>query len=451
MVKSIGKLKLFSIALLLIQASYSQEIDSLYEVATWYGFRKASVNFTFDDGCVNQFAKAIPLFNEFDFNLTLFTVTDWSPSWNTLKQAADSGHEVASHTVSHPNLSQLPSGNQRTEFGNSKAIIESNIIGPRCLTIAYPYCATGIDSICDNYYIAARGCQGFIEPPTPGSFLNISSIICGSEGSVKTFNDFKTRVLSAAEMTGWCVFLIHGIDNDGGYSPLQSAELRNIIMYLSTRRIKYWVTTFLNTALYARERNALSIIETSNQDTLITLQVTDTLPDSIYHHPVTIRRPLPEEWPSADVLQQSTPVNKRIVKVDTTVYIVFDAIPDGGEVVLLKNNNAAVPEIDTMPPDDDPIVNNIINPENDDVSNQCPVSIIIHDNGLTLHKLSVIKSALTVTLYDLSGKNVFNSKIHFSNGNNSVFLPLSIARGSFYIVQIRDGRQSWSLKLYSGS
>jgi oligosaccharide reducing-end xylanase len=447
MSKSIRRLKVFSIACLFMQASYSQETGSLYEVATWYGFRQAAVNFTFDDGCSNQFTKAIPLFDEYDFNLTLFTVTDWSPNWSKLKQAADSGHEVASHTVSHPNFSLITATKQRTELTNSKAIIESNIPGRNCLTIAYPYCAPGIDSICDNYYIAARGCQGFIEPPLPGSFLNVSSIICGAEGSVKAFGDFKSRLISAAGMTGWCVFLIHGIDDDGGYSPLSSNELRNVIVYLSTRKIKYWVTTFLNAALYARERMAVSVIETSNLDTLITLQVTDTLPDSIYNHPVTIRRPLPDGWPSADVIQQKAPVNQRIVQVDTTVYIVFDAIPDGGEIFLIKNNNTVIPEIDTLPPDDDPISNiNDINNEN--YSGQCPVKIVIHNNNLHIQKLFMPKSVMTVSLYDLSGKTLIAEKINFGHGNNSIQLPLSFTKQGFFLVKITDGLQSWTQKLF---
>ncbi len=438
---------LLSIVLPLIHTVFAQNVDSMYDVATWYGFRQAAVNFTFDDGCANQFAKAIPLFNELDFSLTLFTVTNWATDWNKLQQTADSGHEVASHTVSHPNLLSLDSDKQMTEFAGSKTIIENNITGQRCLTIAYPYCATGIDSICHNYYIAARGCQGFIEPPTPGSFLNISSIICGSEGSVKTLNDFKSRLLSAAEMNGWCVFLIHGIDNDGGYSPLQSAELRNVMVYLNTRRIKYWVTTFLNTTLYARERNALSVTETSNHDTLITLQVTDTLPDSIYNHPVTIRRQLPVGWPSADVLQQASPVNKRIVKADNTVFIVFDAIPDNGEIVLIKNNNAVIPETDTMPPDDDPVISNIFSPESNDFISQCPFKLVLHNNGLSLYKPSVIRSVITISLYDLNGRKVFTQKLNPGNDNNNIFLPLSTATGSFYVAQITDGMQSWSQKL----
>lgn len=32
----------------------------------------------------------------------------------------------------------------------------------------------------------------------------------------------------------YAVYLFHGIDNDGGYSPIESAELRNHLKYLKT-------------------------------------------------------------------------------------------------------------------------------------------------------------------------------------------------------------------------
>jgi len=54
---------------------YSNTIDSPYEVGTWAGFKKAAISYTFDDGNSNQFAITMPMFDEFGFKMTLFTVT----------------------------------------------------------------------------------------------------------------------------------------------------------------------------------------------------------------------------------------------------------------------------------------------------------------------------------------------------------------------------------------
>jgi oligosaccharide reducing-end xylanase len=335
--KKVSEILILAVFLITGNAAYSGTIAPPYQVGNWPGFRTAAVSYTFDDGCSNQFAVAIPMFNEFNYDLTLFTVTGWGPNWTNLQNAASGGHEVASHTITHPNFSGLSDAQQTTELATSQNDINSHVTGQKCVTIAYPYCATGNKPLCAQYYIAARGCQGYIEGNTPGDFMNISSIGCGSLGAVQTAADFNTKFASTASSKGWCVFLIHGIDNDGGYSPLTSAALRAGLEYLDARRSTFWVSTFGNVARYIKERNAVSVAESSNTGDSITLQVTDTLDNTLYNYPITIRRPLPQGWgPFVRVTQNGHAVDSSIVEVNFTQYIMFDVVPDGGDVVLSK-------------------------------------------------------------------------------------------------------------------
>ncbi|MEJ2647115.1 MAG: polysaccharide deacetylase family protein, partial [Sedimentisphaerales bacterium] len=157
--KKINKILLLAVFLAAGNVGYSKMIDSPYEVATWKGFRKAAICYTFDDGNSNQFAIALPMFDEFGFKMTLFTVSDWATehkNWDALKTAASEGHEVASHTVTHPSLDRLSKERQDIELKNSKEVIEANIPDQNCITIAYPNCRPGDLSICKKYYIAAR-------------------------------------------------------------------------------------------------------------------------------------------------------------------------------------------------------------------------------------------------------------------------------------------------------
>lgn len=335
--KKINEILLFAAFLTAGNAAYSQTIEPPYEVGAWQGFRPAAISYTFDDGCSNQFAIAIPMFNEFDFKLTLFTVTNWSPNWTALQNAASAGHEVASHTVTHPYLSGMNLTQQTNELKNSQDVINSRISGQKCVTLAYPYCVPGNQALTEQYYIAARHCQGYIEGITPSNFYQISSLICGNLGSVKTAADFNQKYENTLTSKGWCVFLIHGIDGDGGYSPLPSTTLRASLEYLNARKSQFWVSTFGNIVRYIRERDTVSVSESSNQDTRITLQVTDTLDDAIYNYPITIRRPLPPSWSSAYVLQNGRTVNASVVEVDSTKYVMFDVVPDGGNVILSKS------------------------------------------------------------------------------------------------------------------
>ena len=310
-----------------------------YEVATWRGFKPAAISYTFDDGCPNQFTIAVPMFNARGYKLTLFTVTGASsglfPGWSKVQTAAGYGHEIASHTVSHSNLSTLTNPQQSSELTNSQNAINANVSTQRCVTLAYPYCVLGTVSAAP-YYIGARGCSGQLVPSTPADFMNISSFVCGPQGSVQTPADFNAKANSATNGNQWCVYLIHAIDNDNGYSPLPSATLQASLDYLSTNQNRFWVEAFGNVVRYIRERNAATAAETFSTENAITLQVTDGLDDSIFNYPLTLRRPLPANWPAAAVSQNGKPCSAQLVTIGTTNYVMFDAVPDSGPVVISR-------------------------------------------------------------------------------------------------------------------
>jgi oligosaccharide reducing-end xylanase len=162
--------------------AFSQVIDTPYAVGTWRGFRSSAVSYTFDDGCANQFTVAVPLFNAKGCKLTLFTVITGGmfPGWTKLQSAASQGHEIASHTMTHKSLSGLTSSVETYELKNSKDSINAHIPGMQCITMAYPNCVEGTDTLNAKYYYAARTCSGQPVPKNPSNFSSISSILCGS-------------------------------------------------------------------------------------------------------------------------------------------------------------------------------------------------------------------------------------------------------------------------------
>jgi hypothetical protein len=317
--------------------SLAGTVSPPYEIGTWPAFRSAALSFTFDDSCSNQFALAIPMFDRAGFKLTLFSCTGTLfAGWPRLQDAAARGHEVASHTVTHASLGGLTDAQQVAELKNSQDAINANVTMQRCVTLAYPYCAQGKDALAAQYYIAARTCSGQIVPGTPANFMSISSYICGSAGSVQSLQNFASLANSAANAKGWCVFLIHGIDSDGGYSPLPSATLQQTVNYFSTNQNKFWVQTFGNVARYIQERNAVSVWETGNDGDRIRLQATNTLDSAGFNYPITLRRPLPAGWPGAAVSQNNQRVPAQMLYVGSTNCVMFDVVPNGGEVVLAR-------------------------------------------------------------------------------------------------------------------
>jgi peptidoglycan/xylan/chitin deacetylase (PgdA/CDA1 family) len=315
---------------------FGQRVAPPYEVGTWQGFKPAAISYTFDDNCPNQLAKAVPLFDKYSFKATLFTVINLNPNWSGLQAAANNGHEIASHTVTHPSLDSISESYQTREYKDSRDIINRKITGQKCLTIAYPFCANGKSNLCSECYIAARSCDGFLASSTPGDFMNIGSINCGTEGEAKTTPELNAKVESAISSKAWCVFMLHGIDDDKGFSPLRSEELGSHLNYVSANSSKFWVNTFGNVVRYIKERNAVSLTILPGRSKHISIQLTDSLDNSVYNYPVSIRRPLPRGWKNARVKQGTANLTVQRVKQNSVDYIQFDAVPNAGTIIISK-------------------------------------------------------------------------------------------------------------------
>ena len=131
------KLFVTMIILLSVELCVAGTIDAPYVVGTWSGFRPVCVSYTFDDSEPNQLALVVPMFNEFNYKLTLFTLTNpgagWrQPNWAGLQTAAAQGHEIANHTVTHPYFNQITVQQQKEELENSNNDIITNVPGYPC-------------------------------------------------------------------------------------------------------------------------------------------------------------------------------------------------------------------------------------------------------------------------------------------------------------------------------
>lgn len=306
-----------------------------YEVALWYQFKDCAITYTFDDNTPKQLTVALPIFDSLGFKATFYPVINWNPDWNGFKKAAKNGHEIACHTVSHPFLNQITAENEEKEYQQSINTINTQVGEAICQTLAYPYCVTGRIDIIKKYFIGARICNGYIVPSTPSDFYNISSILVGSEGSIKTAVDLNNKINQTKTSKGWCIFLLHGIDNDGGYSAISSSELRKHLIYVKQNDENFWVTTFANAIKYIKERNCIKIEENIIGDT-ISVNISDTLDNNIYNVPITIRRILPENWNNARVLINNTTTKFLIETINNKKYIRFDINPDIQKVKIIK-------------------------------------------------------------------------------------------------------------------
>lgn len=402
----------------------AQSVDAPYEVGTWQGFRSAAVTYTFDDQCANQFSAAVPLFDARGFKATFYPVINWGVNWNTLRQLVANGHEVGSHTMSHADLSKTQSQNEENELRESKNEIDKQIPGNQCITIAYPYCSIGTVGIISKYYIAGRTCQGQIESKTPNNFYSISSITCGSTGGINSTDSLNKKVNEAANSNGWCVFLVHEVNNGNGYSPIATSAIEGNLNYLSQNKGKFWVSTFSNVVRYIKERNAVQIRSVPSETNRFILRVTDNLLDSIYNYPITIRRPIPANWDTVIVSQDEVTIESSVITVNGNRYVMFDAVPDKGDIVI-------APALTSV--------------QNKLYSNESHTSDFVKRmaSGLQIDTRSFSGSKLKVNIAGLDGKIIRTYSID-KESTGKIFLPQGKLKRSSFIVQVTDGSKTAS-------
>ena len=90
------------------------------------------VALTFDDGYMDAYTAALPILQRYGFRATFYIVSDFvgQPGymgWGELAGLRDAGMELGSHSVSHPNLTELDSMELTRQIAQSKADLEQKL------------------------------------------------------------------------------------------------------------------------------------------------------------------------------------------------------------------------------------------------------------------------------------------------------------------------------------
>jgi peptidoglycan/xylan/chitin deacetylase (PgdA/CDA1 family) len=308
-----------------------------HQVTQWADNKAGAVSITFDDGLDSQYNLAVPALNDKGFKGSFFiitgTVTD-NPisgyaSWEQWRNAASQGHEIGSHTKTHPHLPELSLTEMEEEIGESKAIIDDQITTQECLTFVYPFgdYDSKAKAFANAYYIAARGVWcGFNK--TPYDFYGLRG--CGDSDSLE---QMKSNTDEAEQQGYWLITIHHSLDGTG-YGFWTIDTFITYLDYLQTKNL--WVGTFGSVVKYIKEREAANLSLVSSSDNQIVLSLTDTLDDAIFDQPLTIRSEVPSSWTQVMVQQGTGAITVRPVVEGTQTVVYYNVVPDGGLITLQK-------------------------------------------------------------------------------------------------------------------
>jgi peptidoglycan/xylan/chitin deacetylase (PgdA/CDA1 family) len=124
------------------------------------------------------------------------------------------GHEIGSHTVTHPDLTTLGSKKLKAELANSKAWLENNGLGP-IYDFACPYGEYNNTTIAaiKQYYLSQR--TGYDEGYNTAANFDPYKIKVQIVTNTTTMAEFSGWLAQAKAQGAWLVLEYHQVDNSG--------------------------------------------------------------------------------------------------------------------------------------------------------------------------------------------------------------------------------------------
>ena len=123
---------------------------------------------TFDDGYKSQYSNAKPVLDKYGFKATFSIVCNYvgnggnRMTWEEIKSLQQEGHDIASHTMNHDDLSKIPPQTVEYEVAQSKQCLLDQGINPK--SFAYPFNGGSDDptvlNIVASHYDLARTATG---------------------------------------------------------------------------------------------------------------------------------------------------------------------------------------------------------------------------------------------------------------------------------------------------
>jgi len=198
---------------------------------------EAMVTFAFDDGCVTTYTKAFPILRKYNYVGTVFVITGFVDkpgylSQKELLELAEQGWEIGSHTVTHPNLTELSDDQIIAELRDSRAFLER--LGVNVYSFASPYGEYNerVLAIARQYYLCHRSSWPAGLNDIPLKEENHYQLKAVSVEADTTVEEVMEWITKAKQEHKWLILLFHHLDESGDYNWL-SSDFETIVRFAS--------------------------------------------------------------------------------------------------------------------------------------------------------------------------------------------------------------------------
>lgn len=203
---------------LLARNGYLITDDYSISLYNYEGFDRGLVTITFDDGWEENPLTALPIMRQHGFKSNQFYATAYieDPWGDTglIRRFIDDGHEIGSHSITHPDLTTLTEAEVIRELEGSKRFLEDFLhISVRYFATPYGTYNTFVkDGIMARYEAHRTVDSGYNSKDN----LDVSRLRCMSILSATTAAEVGEWVRKAKEEKLWLILLYHRVADDPG-------------------------------------------------------------------------------------------------------------------------------------------------------------------------------------------------------------------------------------------
>ncbi|HMN23708.1 MAG TPA: polysaccharide deacetylase family protein [Ignavibacteriaceae bacterium] len=465
---------------ILVQFSFAQNYGSL-RFTNYADGRQSAFSLTFDDGLLTHSENVGPILNQYGFKGTFYVLPPFLSeslpgiwrygTWQGFQSLASEGHEIGSHTMNHDSLPTLPWGDINTEgtllyeLYQSKIIIEQRIPSAKCISLNYPYTLrnTTVDSAVSLFYENGR---------TLGQAANDSSLT-GQEwyrlkAKVVVFSlprdsvsddldelyTFLEWTQNAINNHKWGMIIIHDVVpfnqmqeliGQGIYEPISNEWLTSLCDFLWARSSdkEVWVETVGNITRYIKERDNSIYQVISSSSSLIEINVTNNLNNTIFNYPLSGHIKIPDSWDFVRSEQNGSVDTLTTIVTDSGRVVLTKVIPNNGILKLSPVTSTSV-ETENASVLDFQLFQNYPNPFNPSTKIKFTIPNVTLSGTLPTGR-QVEGSRVQLKVYDILGNEVAtlvdeykpagNYEVDFTVGLN---FSSAIASG-IYFYQLKTG------------
>ncbi|MEB2777245.1 polysaccharide deacetylase family protein [Algoriphagus sp. D3-2-R+10] len=266
-------------------------------------------------------------------------------TWEQYKSYAEQGHEISSHTVTHPRLAVLDEANLRYELGQSKADLAKFMGEESTFSAEGPY-GTENERVMEYAYdiypaLRNRMPEDWLEEINRGSRKQpgetSKEYVQWQRGALSTtgVDQMKSWVdTTNAHDNIWLVLVIHGVE-DYGWEPLTTVVLKEYFAHIKENEDSLWIATFGDVTKYLRERKAATITAELESDE-IRITMTSELDPKVYDIPLTLKTYLPDGWVSVNLKQSEYDSPLEVLSDPKGEYVQYSISPTETSVTLVK-------------------------------------------------------------------------------------------------------------------